>query len=672
MLQGASPRSPIMSWLPIARDFREDLRAALNQAEPTDSLEGLAALAAHRLGFLETVQLDRAVARLNLKEAPGFTPIRLAVLGSSTVDHLPPAIRVAGLRRKLLIEVHSGAYGQYRQDVLDPASALYRFKPQAALFSLSAREAIAGVPLSATAAEVDDAIGRFIAELRSLWRRAREIGGAAIIQQTFIDVSEPLFGGYDRIVPGAPGAVVDRLNDRLTEAAGEDGAHLLDVARASQRDGIDAWFDVGRWLQGKLEIAPQAAPSYGDLAARILAALRGLSKKCLVLDLDNTLWGGVIGDDGLDGIVLGEGSGAGEAHLALQHYAKQLKERGVVLAVCSKNDARIAEGAFRDHPEMVLRRADIAAFQANWDDKAQNLKAIAAKLNIGVDSLVFVDDNPIERARVRQSLPMVAVPEMPDDPAHYVRCLADAGYFEAVAFTVDDRNRAEQYAANAEREALLGAAESMDEFLRGLKMTAVYGPFTAVDHARVVQLINKTNQFNTTTRRYASEEIARIMDEPSALTLQFRLLDRVGDNGLVSAMILRPTPADDDVLEIENWVMSCRVFGRELEFEAMNIAVEAARERGARALVAEYIPTPKNDVISKLYPSLGFTEIDRPTPAKGATRWRLELADYVTRNTHIVGQEQQDDRSRDTGQIHPHSSRSAARRLDRVDDGNPA
>ena len=398
----------------------------------------------------------------------------------------------------------------------------------------------------------------------------------------------------------------------------------------------------------------------------------GLSKKCLVLDLDNTLWGGVIGDDGLDGIVLGEGSAAGEAHLALQHYAKQLKERGIILAVCSKNDARIAEAAFRDHPEMVLRRSDFAAFVANWDDKAQNLKAIAARLNIGVDSLVFVDDNPIERARIRQSLPMVAAPEMPEDPAHYVRCLADAGYFEAVAFTADDRNRAEQYAANAEREALLGSAESMDEFLRGLKMTAVYGPFTAVDHARVVQLINKTNQFNTTTRRYAGEEIAQIMDDPDALTLQFRLLDRVGDNGLVSTMILRPTAADDEVLEIENWVMSCRVFGRELEFEAMNVAVEAARERGVRALVADYIPTPKNDVISKLYPSLGFVEVERPLPASGATRWRLDLADYVTRNTHIIGQEQQDDRSRDTRQIHPHSSRSAARQLDRVDDGNPA
>ena len=213
------------------------------------------------------------------------------------------------------------------------------------------------------------------------------------------------------------------------------------------------------------------------MVARIVAAQRGLSRKCLVFDLDNTLWGGVIGDDGIEGIVLGEGSAAGEAHLALQRYAKQLKERGVILAVCSKNDPAIAEAAFRDHPEMILRRSDISAFVANWDDKAENLKAIAARLNIGLDSLVFVDDNPVERARIRQSLPMVAVPELPKDIAHYVRCIADAGYFEAVAFTSEDRQRTEQYVANAEREALFEVSESLDDFLRGLQMSVVFGPF---------------------------------------------------------------------------------------------------------------------------------------------------------------------------------------------------
>jgi FkbH-like protein len=625
-----------MSWLPIAQDFRAGLCAALDSAAPTDCLQKLAALAAYRLGFLETVQLDRAFGRLGLKGASGFLPIRLAVLASTTVDHLSPAIRVAGLRRRLLIDVHCGAFGQYRQDVLDPTSFLHQFSPQAILFSLTAREAVAAVPLTATGAEVDEAITGLVAELRSLWQKAKEISNGVIIQQMFLDVTEPLFGSYDRFVPGVPSRVISRLNDHLCEAAAQDRVLLLDVGRASERDGIEAWFDAGRWLQGKLEIAPQAAPVYGDMVARILAAQRGLSKKCLVLDLDNTLWGGVIGDEGLEGIVLGEGSATGEAHLALQRYAKQLKERGVILAVCSKNDAGIAEAAFDDHPEMLLRRSDIAAFVANWDDKTENLKAIAARLNIGIDSLVFVDDNPVERARIRQSLPMVGVPELPEDTAQYVRCLADAGYFEATAFTSEDRNRARQYAENAEREAMLGSAQSIEEFLRDLKMSVVFGPFTTVDHTRIVQLINKTNQFNTTTRRYTSEEIADLTNLPSAMTLQFRLLDRIGDNGLVSAMILRATPDHDDVLEIENWVMSCRVFGRQLEFEAMNIAVETARQRGARAFVADYIATSKNAVIKALYPSLGFSAVDQTTTRNDVTRWYLSIADYIRRDTHIV------------------------------------
>ena len=635
-MQSTILRCPMMSWLPIAPDFRGDLRAALNTTDPTDCLEKLASLAAYQLGFLETVQLDRALGRLGLKEAPGFLPIRLAVLAASTVDHLLPAIRIAGLRRRLLINTHSGAYGQYRQDLLDPSAFLRQFAPQTVLFSLTAREAIAAVPLSATVAEVDETIARLIGELRSLWQRAREIFNVAIIQQTFINVTEHLFGSYDRLVPAAPARVVARLNDRLCEAAAQDGALLLDIARASERDGIDAWFDAGRWLQGKLEVAPQAAPLYGDFVARVLAAQRGLSKKCLVLDLDNTLWGGVIGDDGLDGIVLGEGSAVGEAHLALQRYAKQLNERGVILAVCSKNNPEVAEAAFREHPEMLLRRSDIAVFLANWHDKTENLKTVATRLNIGLDSLVFVDDHPVERARVRQRLPMIAVPELPEDAAQFVRCIADAGYFEAVAFTSEDRHRAGQYAANAEREVLLGSAQSMDEFLRGLKMSVAFGPFTVVDHARVVQLINKTNQFNTTTRRYTSEEITYFANLPNALTLQFRLSDRFGDNGLVSAMILRSTPDHEDVLEIDSWVMSCRVFGRQLEFEAMNIAVEAARQRGARAFIADYIASSKNEVIRALYPSLGFAAVNETAPTNGTTRWFLDFADYVRRETHII------------------------------------
>jgi FkbH-like protein len=624
----------MMDWLPVLHNFRDGLRQAAES--PEDRLEKLAALAQHRLSYLETIQLDRALSRNGAELAPGFSSIRLAILASSTVDHLVPPLRVAALRRRMRIDVHIGPYGQYRQQLLEPDSPLHPVRPEMILLSLSARQAIAAIPVIATAAEADAAIDRSIDELRVLWRKARESFHATVIQQSFLNFAEPLFGSYDRLVPGSPARLIARLNEQLYRAAGEDGVLLLDIARASERDGLDRWFDVPRWLQAKMEIAPAAAPAYGELLARVIAAHRGLSKKCLVLDLDNTLWGGVIGDDGLEGIVLGEGSGTGEAHLALQRYARQLRDRGIILAVCSKNDPAVAEHAFTQHPEMVLKRADIAAFVANWEDKSANLKQIAAQLNIGLDSMVFVDDNPAERARVRQSLPMVAVPELPDDAAHYVRCLADAGYFESLAFTADDSARGEQYAANASRDAFLESAENMDGFLKGLDMSVVYGPFQPVDLTRVAQLIGKTNQFNLTTRRHSLEDVTRFVASGRCLTLQFRLADRFGDNGLVSAMILLYDPDSPEIVEIETWVMSCRVFGRQLEHEAMNIAVEAARQRGAAWLRGHYIPTAKNGVVSELYPGLGF----KPAPESGSngagTNWLLRLPEYVPQTTHIV------------------------------------
>ncbi len=626
----------MLNWLPAPTDFRAALREVLQLTEPDARLARLAELAGQQLSFLETIQLDRALAATPAAPGSGFTPVRVALLSTSTVEHLAAPLRIAGLRRRLRLEVYVGGYGQYRQELLEPTSALRRFAPEVVLLSLTAQEAISGTSLAATAAEADAALDAALDGLRTLWRSARESLKATVVQQTFLNVADPLFGSYDRLVPGSPARLIARLNERLADAAQADGVFLLDVARASERHGLYAWFDQTRWLQGKFEVSHQAAPLYAELATRIIGALRGLSRKCLVLDLDNTLWGGVIGDDGMAGIVLGEGTAAGEAHLALQRYAKQLRDRGIILAVCSKNDPAIAEAVFREHPEMVLKRSDIAAFVANWTDKAANLRLIAEQLNIGVDSLVFLDDNPAERARVRQSLPMVAVPELPSDPGQYVRCLAEAGYFEAISFTADDRQRGEQYAANEAREALLKSSQSLGDFLGSLEMSVGYGAFRPVDLTRVVQLINKTNQFNPTTRRYTADEVATRVADPRGCTLQFRLVDRFGDNGLVSAMILTPVAGEPGALEIDTWVMSCRVFGRQLEHEAMNIAVEAAARLGAESLLADFLPTAKNGVVKDLYPTLGFQPAAPAPPVEGATRWRLRLAEYTPWGTSIL------------------------------------
>jgi FkbH-like protein len=624
----------MMDWLPAPADFRLQLKSAVAATDPTERLEKLYALSQFRLGFIETIQLDNALKSATHPGLSDFSRLRIAVLAAATIDHLLPAIRVACLRRRLLMDVYHGSFGQYRQELFDQGSGLHQFKPQIVLLSLSCRETIAGVPLDASAEEAQRAVLSTIESLRALWRQARTDFGSSVIQQSFLDITEPLFGSYDRLVPGTPARLVARLNEMLADAAAQQGVLLLDIARYSARDGIDAWFDTTRWLQGKIEIAPSAAPLYGEIVARLVAAQRGQSKKCLVLDLDNTLWGGEVGDVGVEGLVLGEGSAAGEAHLALQRYAKALKERGIMLAVCSKNDPAIAEEAFRNHPEMALKRPDVAAFVANWTDKAENLRVIARQLNIGLDSLVFVDDNPAERARVRASLPMVAVPELPVDPAHYVRCIADAGYFEAIAFTEEDRLRVGQYTANIEREAARGSYQSMDDYLRGLEMSVVFGPVAAVDLDRATQLINKTNQFNTTTRRLHSQELAAFAAAARNVTLQFRLIDRFGDNGLVSVMILCQDPDEPEILDVANWVMSCRVFGRQLEDEAMNIAVDIARERGARWLRGDIIATKKNAVISGLYRDLGFAPVAAAS-SPDTTRWILDVSAYSARPTFI-------------------------------------
>lgn len=621
-----------LEWLPLLKEPGAAIRAATALPGREERLSALAAIAGHQLGFLDVIQLDRAIVQAGSGNSAGLAQVKIALIGSSTLDHLVAPIRVAGLRYRLLGEMLLGAYGQYRQEVLNPHSALHDFAPQFVVFSITSRDLLGRVPIGTPAADVDARVQSAIGELRALWRTVRERHFATVLQQTFLNVDPPLFGNFDRNVPASPTSLVARLNDTVAAAASEEGVLLVDIARQSQFDGLDIWYDVTRWLQAKQEIAPRAAPMFGELVARSVAARLGKVRKCLVLDLDDTLWGGVIGEQGVEGIVLGQGSASGEAHLQLQHYARALSERGVLLAVCSKNETAIAESAFQHHPEMVLRRSDFASFVANWSDKAENLRKIAKELNIGLDSLVFVDDNPAERARVREALPIVAVPEMPRDPAHYVRVLAEAGYFDAASLTTEDLGRAGQYAANAEREALRGQYEDIESFLRNLDMSVVYGTFEPGDLPRIAQLINKTNQFNTTTKRYSPEEVKAIMSVPENITLQFRLLDRLGDNGLVSTMIVLPVGNGD--FEVDNWVMSCRVFGRELEYEAMNAAVDAVRERGGSHLTAAYIPTEKNGVIKDLFARLGFVP-DAAAEGRGSTRWRLAVDAYQRRRTQI-------------------------------------
>ncbi len=573
------------------------------------------ALARMRADFVQVNALDAAI-RAALP-APPVAPTRLAVLGSATLSHLLAAIRLGGMRRGLWIDTIETGFGQYRQFLHEPVSGA---EPDAVLLSLDAHHLTAGPDVTAV---IDD--------IRALWHRIRDRLGCPILQQAVLPVHLPILGENEHRLASSRARMVVRLNAALRDAADRDGVDILAVDDHAARDGIARWHDRGLWHRAKQEIALGAAPLYGELVARWLAARLGKSAKCLVLDLDNTLWGGVVGDDGLDGIRLGPGSAEGEAFAAFQAYALALSRRGVILAVCSKNEEATALAPFTDHPDMVLRRSDIAAFVANWSDKPANLRAIAATLAIGLDAMVFLDDSRFERDLVRRELPMVGVPEPGDDPACYAAALAEGGYFEAVAVTAEDRDRTAQYQANHARAALRGAATDLDAYLRGLSMTLTWRRFDPVGLPRIVQLVNKTNQFNLTGQRIGEPEARGVMTDPDAFGLQFRLADRFGDNGMIAVVIGR-RQGDGDIA-IGTWLMSCRVLGRQVEQAMLGVVAGQAAAMGGRRLIGAYVPTPRNAMVRDHYAGLGFTALGAD-PA-GGSRWALDLAGHGPAPTFI-------------------------------------
>lgn len=614
--------TPQLHWLPKTRDWSQRLTA-----NPAPDWATLVSLSQENLDFLQTARLDKLLARVTGGRAPedlDSKPVRLALLGSCTTDQLAPGLRVGALRHRLWMTLYTSAYGQYQQEAMDSASTLYAFEPDVALCAFDSQHLLGLETAASTAEQADAKVATVIKKLRSLWRLLRSHANLQIIQQTLLPTAQALMGSNEQRLPGAPLNLIRRINTALRVAADEEGVDLLSVDECSERDGLSAWHDARLWLRAKQYVAPPAGPAYGDQVARLIAARRGLSGKCLVLDLDNTLWGGVIGDDGLERIVLGQGSAEGEAFVAFQRYVRDLTRRGVILAVCSKNDEANALLPFTSHPEMVLKRDEIACFVANWQDKASNLRNIAQQLNIGIDSLVFVDDNPFERNLVRRELPMVRVPEMPEDPADYASCVAASGYFEGVRLTEEDRARAGQYQANLKREMLRTSHSNLDSYLRSLDMRLEWSPVTATDLLRVVQLIGKTNQFNLTTRRHDEADVLAMMTDPHAVVLHLRLKDSFGDNGIVAVVAALPDSNEGD-WRIDTWLMSCRVLGRKVEHATLAILAEQATLLGARRLIGEYIMTAKNGMVKEHYPALGFAPLEQ---REDAARWVLDLGVY--------------------------------------------
>jgi FkbH-like protein len=529
---------------------------------------------------------------------------RVAVLGSVTIDYLTRAVACGILTEGTAPTVYQAPFGAYVQEILDPTSPLHRFAPDLAVIAPTWRDLIAPLPIGASTTEVDAALDAKASLFATLWDRLAA-KGVKLIQHTLVPPSARYCGIAERLAPAAPANQVRRLNAKLLEA-GRGRVHWVDMETLAEDIGARNFGATRFWHAAKLDFDQRWLPDYLPLFRAAWRAANARVKKVLVLDLDNTLWGGVIGDDGAAGIAIGPGSTEGETFAEFQSYVKALGERGVVLAVCSKNSPEIAATGFTA-PGGILQREDFAAFECSWNDKAGGLRRIAKDLNLGIDSFVFADDNPAECELVRQELPEVAVVHLGTDPTQLIEKLDSGHWFDLPHYTTEDFGRAGAYTARAAALAEQSQATDLGGFLRGLAMLgSLYRPAEA-DIPRVAQLEQKTNQFNLTTRRYTEGAIRDFLARNDAIVLAFRLADRLGDHGLVSTLIALQ---EDETLRIDSWLMSCRVFSRSAEPFILRGLIELAHQRGVARLAGEYLPTAKNDVVADLYHRMGFRRAD--------------------------------------------------------------
>ena len=611
-----------LPWLPAApADFKTRCQAIAAATDP--GLEARA-LASTRLNANQLTSLGRVLKKLAADSRPlaPLMPVSLALIGDGSHELIVEALIGTAPRYGLHFNIIEIPFNSGEWMSIDPGSALHRAPPDIVALNFTYRPFLQSAAAYDDEASARDAVDHGLGRLRAIVDGLSRSAKTTLIVQTIPPPPTDVFGSFDRLLPGTARSMVEALN-RGTLALARSPRVLLDAATLAEKVGLDAWHDQTQWDSYKLPFAQRFVALYADHVARTVAAVRGLSRKCLVLDLDNTLWGGVIGDDGLDGIRLGQGLADGEAFLEVQRAARQLRRRGIVLAVSSKNTDAVARQPFRDHPDMILTESDISVFQANWDDKPRNLEAIAQTLNIGLDSLVLLDDNPAERELVRQKLPLVGVPELPEDPALFTHALLDSGLFEAVSYSAEDARRAEMYTARAVVAARREGAADLASFLDSLEMVITFAPFDPVGRSRIAQLINKSNQFNLTTRRYTEAEVQAMESDPQLLTLQVRLKDKFTDHGMIGVVIGRALTSTD--WEIDTWLMSCRVLGRRVEEAVLREVVALAGSRGARQLIGRFIPSGRNGMVADHYRKLGFTALEQ---SETQSAWALQVAEF--------------------------------------------
>jgi len=575
---------------------------------------------------------NRQRLKRELLQQPNLFSTRIAILGGSTTTEVKSMLELFLLAQGIRPTFYESGYNRYCEDVLFKNPDLWNFKPDIVFIHTTWHNVTRFPELLESEAEVEEHVRHEMARFESLWEKINAELGAIIIQNNFdLPRLRPL-GNLEASQSFSRVNFLLRLNAEFAKYARSHTKFLInDILYLSAQVGLTGWSGNSYWYSFHMAVSPTATVALGQNAAAIVKSIYGKSKKCLVLDLDDTLWGGVVGDDGVQNLILGRDHPVGEAFLDFQRYVKDLQRRGVILAVCSKNDTENAKEGF-SHPDSVLTEEDFSAFKANWNPKPENLREIAAELNIALDSMVFVDDNPAERALVAAALPEVAVPDVGSDVSFFAEVLERERYFEVDKLVQDDLSRSGYYSSNAQRSACQAGFSDYGEFLASLEMTAEIGPFLPVYLQRITQLINKTNQFNLTTRRYTTAEVEAIVRDPDYVTLYGRLADRFGDNGLVSALIGQ---VSNETVQVDLWLMSCRVFKRDMELAMFDALVEQCQARGLRKILGVYIPSKKNGIVSGHYASLGFNRVEQTS--EGHEFWHYDVPTIYLKKTRYIG-----------------------------------
>lgn len=551
--------------------------------------------------------------------------LRLAVLGNCSTQFFSVAVRgYAGLE-KLNVNVFDADYNQIDMQLLDKGSEVYRFQPDCILLWF-ASDKLYEEFLDLSLSERNGFADAYMQKLEYYWDLVGKNSNARILQMNFTEIDDKALGQYSAKVDSTFIYQIRKLNWLLQEAMSRNSnLYPVDLLAVQVQLGESEFYDAPLYYNAKMSVSTKALPYIAKAVTDVLKSMSGRSKKCIILDLDNTLWGGVIGDDGINNIEIGE-LGRGRVFSNLQRWLKQLKELGIILAVCSKNDEDIAKEPFEKHEEMVLHLNDISVFAASWNDKVSNIRMIQESLNIGFDSMVFVDDNPFERNLVRQKLPEVEVPELPEDPAHYLEYLQCCNYFDVVSFSAEAADRTGQYQAEFERKRSEASFTSIEDYLTSLEMVGTGRAFEKSRYSRIAQLTQRSNQFNLRTIRYTEDEIRRIAESNEYLTLYYTLRDRFGDHGLIGVIIAQKVNKDE--LFVDTWLMSCRVLKRGMEEFMINKLAEKAALEGFTRISAEYIPTAKNKMVKDIYRDMGFRETSE-------NQYSMELNDYRMKHIYI-------------------------------------